>query len=147
MKGRTEYRKQAHCTYHTRYHLVFVTKYRRKVLKQGMGRYMLWTMKQVQKNSPEIEILEMETDEDHVHLLAIIPPRMAVADAVRILKANSSRMMRKKFPFLSKMHQYEDLGLWADGYFVSTVGCDEKTIQRYIQLQGREDKGQAKLAL
>ena len=142
-----EYRKQAHCTYHTRYHLVFVTKYRRKVLKTGMGKYLVFAMRQVERKSPEIEILEMETDQDHIHLLAVILPRMAVAEAVRILKSNSARMMKHRFPFLSTMYAYDDLGLWSDGYFVSTVGCDEATIQRYIQMQGLEDKGQAKLAL
>lgn len=139
-----EYRKQAHCTYHTRYHLVFVTKYRRRVLKQGMGQYLIYVLQQVVRRSPEIEILEMETDEDHVHLLTVIPPRMAVSEAVRILKTNSSREMRKKFPFLSIMYDHDEMPLWSDGYFVSTVGCDEATIQRYIQMQGLEDKGQTK---
>ncbi len=139
-----EYRKQAHCTYHTRYHLVFVTKYRRKVFKTGMGKYLMFVLRQVERKSPEIEILEMETDEDHVHLLTVIPPRMAVSEAVRILKSNSGREMKKKFPFLSTMYEHDDVELWSEGYFVSTVGCDEATIQRYIQAQGREDKGQTK---
>jgi len=142
-----EFRKQAHCTYHTRYHLVFVTKYRRKILKQGLGRYLLVLFKSVERHHPEIEIVEMNTDEDHVHLLAFIPPRMAVADAVRILKSNSAREMLKRFPFLRTMYDQSDMGIWSDGYFVSTVGCDQATIERYIKRQGLEDKGQEKLAL
>jgi putative transposase len=142
-----EYRKQAHATYHTRYHLVFVTKYRRKVLKEGMGQYLVALMRAVEKNYPDVEILEMNTDEDHIHLLAIIPPKRSVSEVVRVLKTNSSRHMKRRFPFLSNMYDYDDLGLWSDGYFVSTVGCDEGTIQRYIERQGQEDKGQEKLAL
>lgn len=142
-----EYRKQAHATYHTRYHLVFVTKYRRKVLKEGMGRYLVSLLRAIEKQSPDIEILEMKTDQDHIHLLVVIPPKRAVSDIVRILKSNSSRFMKRKFPFLSVMYDYDDLNLWSDGYFVSTIGCDEATIQRYIQHQGQEDKGQARLAL
>ena len=142
-----EYRKQSHATYYTRYHLVFVTKYRRKVLKEGMGAYLMKLLKLVEQHYPDVEILEMKTDLDHVHLLAIVPPRRSVADIVCILKSNTSRMMRKKFPFISNMYDYDDLNLWSDGYFVSTVGCDEGTIQRYIQRQGQEDKGQEKLAL
>ena len=139
-----EFRKQAHATYHTRFHLVFVTKYRRKILKKGMGAYILTLLKDVERHRPEIEILEMNTDVDHVHLLAIIPPKMAVAEAVRLLKCNSARIMLKRFPFLRKMFDQNDMGLWSDGYFVSTVGCDQKVIQRYIQHQGLEDKGQTK---
>ena len=139
-----EYRKQAHCTYHTRYHLVFVTKYRRKVLRKNLGPYVLAVFKNIVRRYPEIEILEMNTDEDHVHLLISVPPKMAVSDAVRILKTNSSRAMRKKFPFIKTMYDMDDIGLWSDGYFVSTVGCDEATIQRYIKMQGQEDKAQMK---
>ena len=142
-----EYRKQAHATYHTRYHVVFVTKYRRKVLKEGMGKYLVALMRAIERQNPDIEILEMKTDEDHVHMLVVIPPKRSVSDVVRVLKSNSSRFMKRKFPFLSDMYEHEDLNLWSDGYFVSTVGCDETTIQRYIQHQGREDKGQVRLAL
>ena len=96
MKERIEYRRQAHCVYHVRYHLVFVTKYRRKVLKQGMGKYLQAVLTKIVRTYPEIEIMNMETDQDHIHLLAIIPPKMAVAEAVRILKSLSSRMMMKQ---------------------------------------------------
>jgi putative transposase len=140
-----EYRKQAHCTYHTRYHLVFVTKYRRKILKDGLGKYLQAVLRNVSKAHPDIEILEMNTDEDHIHLLTIIPPRMSVSDAVRLLKSNSARAMKQRFPFLSNMYEHEDLGMWSDGYFVSTIGANESVIQLYIRRQGQEDKGQAKL--
>lgn len=143
---KTEYRKQAHCTYHTRYHLVFVTKYRRKLFKHGMGKYLQACLRAVSDQYPEIDILSMETDLDHVHLLAVIPPRMAVSDAVRTLKSISSRMMAKKFPATRTMYDRADMPVWSEGYFVSTVGCDEKTIARYIERQGLEDKGQTKFA-
>jgi putative transposase len=142
-----QYRKQAHCTYHTRYHLVFVTKYRRMIFKGNLGLYVQSVMKNVTRTYPEIDILEMNTDMDHIHLLASIPPRMAVSEAVRLLKTNSSRALRNKFPWLRNMYEHDDLPIWSGGYFVSTVGADEKTIQRYIEMQGQEDKGQAMLAL
>lgn len=142
-----EYRKQAHCTYRAEYHMVFVTKYRRDVLKGGMGRYLEAVLAAASRRYPEIDILEMNTDVDHVHILASVPPRMAVSEAVRILKSRSGRAMRRKFPFLGRMYERENLGLWSDGYFVSTVGCDSRTIERYIRAQGQEDKGQAKLVL
>jgi len=140
-----EIRKQAHCTYHTKYHLVFVTKYRRKILRGNMQYYLQAVLRNITRKYPEVEILEMKSDEDHIHLLANIPPKMSVSDAVRLLKTNSGRAMKARFTFLSRMYDRNDLGLWFDGYFVSTVGCDEAIIRRYIEAQGQEDKGQAKL--
>lgn len=139
-----EYRRQAHAVYYTRYHLVFVTKYRRKVLKQGMGHYVQGVLRNIAKQYPEIEILEMNTDEDHIHLLVIIPPKLSVSRVVNILKSNSSKAMRARFAFLATMYEHEDVGFWSDGYFVSTAGLNEAALKQYIQHQGLEDKGQTK---
>ena len=62
-------RKQGHCVYYTRYHLVIATKYRRKVLRGGFGEYLKKTVIGIGKQVPEIEILEVNTDVDHVHML------------------------------------------------------------------------------
>ena len=104
-------------------------------------------MKTIERRHPEIEVFEVNTDEDHIHLLLSIAPKMSISRAVIILKTNTARMMSKKFPFLK--HVYGDMkdSIWSPGYFVSTIGLDEKTIKRYIELQGQEDSGQAKLEL
>ncbi len=104
-------------------------------------------MRAIHRRSPEIEILEVNTDLDHIHLLVSLPPRMAVAEAVRILKSNTARMMVKKFPFLKELYYDREAGIWSTGYFVSTVGVNEKIIRKYIDMQGQEDSGQAKLDL
>lgn len=57
-------RKQAHAVYYTRYHLVFATRFRRKVLKAGMGQYLCILMKAINRRHPEIEIYEVNTDQD-----------------------------------------------------------------------------------
>jgi len=139
-----ELRKQSHSTYYTRYHLVFVTKYRRKLFSRGTSAYLKAIIKNVTKKYPEIEILEINTDKDHVHILVIIPPKMSVSKAVNLLKSNSARAMRWKFPFITHFYEQE-VGMWSDGYFVSTIGINEDIIKRYIEHQGREDSGQAKL--
>ena len=141
------FRRQSHAVYHTRYHLILSTRYRRKVLKRGMGEYLCVVMKTIHRRHPEIEFLEVNTGQDHIHLLVSIAPRMAISEAVRILKCNSARMMSKKFPFLKQTYWGEEDGIWSIGYFVSTVGVNEETIRNYIELQGREDSGQAKLEL
>jgi putative transposase len=143
----SQYRRQTHAVYHTRYHLVFATKYRRKVFaKPGMASYMKVIVATIPRRHPEIEVYEVNTDKDHIHILVSIAPKMAISDAVRILKSNTGRMMVKKFPFIRQVYNGE-MSLWSIGYFVSTVGVNERTIQAYIENQGREDSGQATLEL
>ena len=95
---------------------------------------------------PEVVFLTKNHDEDHIHLHLSIPPKMRISDVVRTLKSVSGRLLKKKFEYMRKAYWGVD-GVWSDGYFVSTVGINEKIIQRYIELQGQEDMGQAQLVL
>jgi len=76
--------------------------------------------------------------------LASIPPEFSVSQIVGMIKANTGRAMRKKFPFLDKVYWGVE-GIWSTGYFVSTVGINESIIRKYVQMRGKEDSGQAKL--
>jgi len=125
---------------------VLVTKYRRKVFNEGVFGYMVERMKELRDHYPEIDVLEIAHDVDHVHMLVSIPPKMSVGKVIGIIKANTSRRMKEKFSFLKKVYWGSD-GIWSEGYFVSTVGIDEKIIQEYIKYQGQEDSGQAQLEL
>ena len=98
------------------------------------------------KYYPEVEILEMNHDEDHVHMLISIPPKMSVGSVVRIIKSNTAKDMKKKFQFLKKVYWGTE-SIWNGSYFASTVGIDEEIIRRYIEMQGKEDAGQAKLEM
>ena len=71
---------------------------------------------------------------------------MSVGSAVGIIKQNTSRELKQKFPFLKKAYWGSD-GIWSDGYFVSTVGIDEQTVQKYIEKQGKKDSGQTKFEI
>ena len=141
-----QYHRQAHCVYRTDYHIVFPTKYRRKIFNKGMCGYLKIIIRKITQRYPEIHFLEINTDRDHVHLLVTIPPKMPVSDVVRIIKCNTARILKKRFAFLQKTYSGDD-GIWSSGYFVSTVGVDEEIIRRYIQKQGEEDCGQGKLEL
>ena len=125
---------------------MFVTKYRRKIFNDGIFNYMKQQLNRVKEHYPELDILEFNHDVDHIHLLLVIPPKMSVGQVVRILKSNTSRSLKKKFPFLKEVYWGTD-GVWSDGYFVSTVGVNEQIIRRYIEHQGQEDSGQAQLVL
>ncbi len=141
-----EYRRQAHAVFHTSYHVVFTTKFRRKLFKSGIGQYLKYIILGLQRQHPELHIIEVNTDVDHVHLLLSIAPKLSVADAVGIIKANAARLLKKKFPFLATGY-FDTQTIWSIGYFVSTIGITEAVIQRYIEMQGKEDSGQAKLVL
>ena len=139
-------RKKSHCVYQCEYHIVFATKYRRKIFNEGIFSYMQEKLKEVKNHYPEIDILEINHDKDHVHMLVSIPPKMSVGKVVGILKSNSSRRLKEKFPVLKEVY-WGTAGIWSDGYFVSTVGINERVIERYIQHQGQEDSGQVQLVL
>ncbi len=139
-----EYRKKAHAVYYAQYHIVISTKYRRKVLNTDMGDYLKRKVLQITKFHPEIEIVEVNTRVDHIHLQMSIPPRYSVCEIVRMVKAHTGSAMRKKFPFLDKGY-WGINGIWSIGCFESTVGINEETIRKYIQKQGEEDSEQALL--
>lgn len=126
------------------YHLVLVTKYRRKIFNPGVYGYFRIKLLETRKYYPDIEVREVNHDRDHVHLLVSIPPKMRVSDVVRIIKANTGKSLREKFEFLEEVY-YGVEGIWSDGYFVSTVGVNETTVANYVRQQGQEDSGQAKL--
>src|SRR3990167_1970747 len=139
-------RKQGHCAYQCEYHLVLVSKYRRKIFNEGSFGYFKEVIKEMREKMPEIIMLTMNHDEDHIHLHLSIPPKIRVSDAVRTIKSISGRLLKKKFEYMRKSYWGVD-GIWSDGYFVSTVGINEYAIKQYIEHQGKEDMGQAQLAL
>jgi putative transposase len=136
-----EYSKQGHCVYYARYHIVIATKYRRKIFQSGIKEYLMQLLRRIPRYYPEIKFIKVNGEEDHLHLLLSIPPKMAVADVVRIIKSNTAREIRKKFNFLDKAY-WGNSGIWSNGYFVSTIGVNEEIIRGYIERQGQEDVGQ-----
>jgi putative transposase len=128
------------------YHLVWIPRYRYAVLVNGVDRYLLIKLDEIRKLYPEIEYVERNVQPDHVHLVVSFPPKWSIAKVVQLLKANTGRALREKFPFLRERY-YGAGGIWSVGYFASTVGLDEERIKRYVRYQEKEDLGQAELAL
>lgn len=141
-----EYRKQGHCVYYAKHHLVFVTKYRRNIFNLSILAYLKQIIYRIKDYYPEIDIQEINGDLDHIHILVSIPPKMLVSKVVNIIKSNTGKALRKKFKYLDIFY-FDHQGIWSNGYFVSTAGINESVIRRYINLQAKEDKGQAKLVL
>src|SRR3989338_2877647 len=139
--------KAAHTVYKTQYHIVWVTRYRRKILVHGIEEYFKKSLKEVREFHPDWFVEEIGTDQDHIHLHMVIPPKYPVSKVVEVLKSVTSRRLKEKFPHFLKKVYWDDGGIWARGFFVSTVGVNEVTIRNYVRQQGQQDAGQAKLAL
>lgn len=135
-------RKLNHSVYKHQYHLVWGTKYRRKFFKQYVKQkfeHLLYEL--VQNKYPDLYIVAINTDEDHVHIQIEIPPTFAVSDVVKRIKWHSSVHLKKKFKFIQRM--YINVNIWSVGYYSSTIGLDEETIRKYIEYQGKEEVPQA----
>ena len=129
--------------------MAITTKYRHEWLNEGIFAYLQVKLTEIRKHYPLIDFKTINYDSkqpDHIHLLLSIPPTMSVGSVVRVIKSNTSRELKQKFPFLKKLYWGTD-GIWSDGYFVSTVGVNEQIIKQYIENQGKEDSGQALLDL
>jgi len=92
------------------------------------------------------EIVEYNIQVDHIHMIMIIPPRYAVSEVIGKIKCWTAGRLREKFQWLGKVYWKENI-VWSPGYFVSTVGLDEKTVLAYVKWQGQQDSGQATLEL
>lgn len=132
---------QAHVAYQTQYHVVWIPKYRHKILVEGVKQYLEKVLYAVlEERYPDVYISEQNIQPDHVHMLIEIPPKYAVSQVIGVLKGTSSRLMRKQFAYLKTRRE-----MWSVGYFVSSVGANEATIKRYIRFQEKQDLGQALL--
>ena len=142
----TIFRYKSHCVFICDYHLVFPTKYRRKIINGGVKAFILAGIETIKEHYPEIQFKTVNTDKDHIHLLVSIPPQMQVGKVVGIIKTNTARGMKAEFPFLKKVYWGTD-SIWSEGYFVSTGGINEAVIKRYTEHQGQADAGQTNLRL
>ena len=132
------YNKSSHAIYDIKYHIIWVTKYRYKVLyKPILGR--LRDLIRQGCEARNVVILQGSIGKEHVHLLVSCPPSIAPSKLVQYLKGRSSRLIQEEFQELKK--KYWGQHLWARGYFCGTVeNVTEEIIRNYIANQGIEKK-------
>ena len=133
----------AHGAYHHQYHIVWIPKYRKKILTGELKQYIEQHLFDIQAYHPELKIEKYSIQEDHVHLVIIIPPKYAVSAIVGKIKANTSREVRELFAWLKK--EYWRNEFWSPGFFSSTVGITEEITKRYVEFQEKVDKGAIQL--
>ena len=138
--------KTAHSMYRLQYHVVWVCKYRRRILKPGVCSYICKTLPSLLRSMPGVTVETIGFDKDHVHMVMVIPPKYSIADVMGRLKSQLASRMRKFFPWLEKVYWNENI-VWSPGYFVSSVGIDEDTIHNYVEQQGQQDSGQLQVKL
>ena len=141
---KNEIQHTEHSSYRCEYHIVFAPKYRRKVvygqIKADIGEIIRKLCKQM-----KVEIIEAEACPDHIHMLVSIPPYMSVAQFVGTLKSKSALMIFDRHANLK--YKYGSRSFWCRGYYVDTVGKNEKVIKEYIKNQLEEDLASDQISL
>ena len=131
------YKQLAHTTYLCNYHVVFCPKYRFRVMRGKIGQKVRDWIRRI-CDWKGIEILEGHVSRDHVHLVLSIPPKYAVSEIIGTIKGRVAIRMFKEIPEFRK--KYWGKRFWARGYFVSTIGVDERIIRQYVQKQEMKER-------
>ena len=119
------------CVYQTVYHVIWCPKYRKRILTGGIAETLRLAINAICIER-EWPILTLEIQPDHIHLFVTIPPSLAVADAVKILKGSTARKLFAAFPALK--NQLYGGHLWSPSYYVGTAGnVSAETIRHYIE--------------
>ena len=129
------YRKSSHATYRCEYHFVWIPKYRYRVLHGDLKQRLRKILSELCEWM-EIDIIEGNISDDHVHMYLSVPPKHSLSQVMKTLKGKSAERLQEEFPELKK--RYWGTHIWARGYFVSTVGVNSEIIRKYIQNQEEE---------
>ncbi len=133
-----EYRHGSHSLYDLKYHIVFCTKYRYRILRAQVGLRARDLIREICAEN-YVDVVSGSLSPDHIHLLLSIPPSISLSKIVQYIKGKSSRKLLQEFEHLKK--RYWGQHLWARGYFAVTVGnVNTEDIQRYIEQQEEHHK-------
>ena len=134
----SRFRKLSQTLWHCQYHLIFVPKYRYKIL-EGKIALKVENCIRAFSEQKDVEIIELNVQIDHIHILAMIPPKLSISDYVGIIKGRTAIRIFNEFKKL-KEQKYWGNHFWTRGYCVDTVGLDEEMIRKYVKYQDDKDK-------
>jgi putative transposase len=129
----SRFKRLAHSIWYCNYHIVWVPKYRFRILNGKVKAEVIDVIKNFSEHL-KCRVEELNVQEDHVHLLVMIPPNVSVSDYVGTMKGKSAIRLFSKFPNL-RQKPYWGNHFWARGYCVDTVGLDVEKIRKYIKYQ------------
>jgi putative transposase len=132
------FRKLSHTIYECKYHLIFCPKYRYRILKDEVREYARRQIEKLISQKEGVEIIELNVQIDHVHLVVWIPPKYSVSQVMGYLKGKLALRLLHRYERLGK--QYWGRHLWSRGYCVSTVGIDEERIREYVRWQEKKQR-------
>ena len=129
------YKSKNHSKFILTYHIIFVCKYRKKLLIK-YGEDIKQIMYDISKRY-DFDIKEMEVDKDHIHIMISSVPKISPLQIVRVLKQQSTIQMWRRYSSELKKQYWKENTFWTDGYFCSTIGeVSSETLKHYIQNQG-----------
>ena len=132
------YRKTSHSVYDIKYHIIWITKYRKPVLFGDVALRLRDLVREI-CNAMDIQIVKGHVSKDHVHLLVSAPPYHSVSQIVGRIKGKTSRKLLSEYRSLSKM--FWGRHLWARGYFVASSGnVTDEVIAKYIEMQDKLER-------
>ncbi len=134
----SKYKKLSHVVYKCDYYIVWTPKYRYRVLF-GEVKSLVENDIRMLCERKRVEVIELNVQIDHVHVVVSIPPKVSVSVLMGTLKGKLAIKLFKSYPKL-KQKPYWGNHFWSRGYFVTTVGVDEEIIRRYVKYQEKEDK-------
>ena len=134
----SRFHKLSHTIWHCQYHIVWVPKYRFRILSGDVSHEINRCIRGFSEHK-RCEIVELNIQSDHVHLLVMIPPKLSVSDYVGIVKGRTAIRVFNKFQHL-KRKPYWGNHFWAKGYCVDTVGLDEEKIRKYVKYQEAKER-------
>ena len=137
------FRRLSHTIYECKYHLIFCPKYRRRILKDEIREYARREIENLLRQKEGIEIIQMNVQSDHVHLVVWVPPKYSISEVMGYLKGKLAIRIFQRYEKLGK--QFWGRHLWGRGYCVSTVGIDETRIREYVQWQENKEREIEKL--
>lgn len=134
----SRFRKLSHTIWHCQYHIVWCPKYRFRVLTGEIAQEVKRCI-ELFAEQKECEVVELNVQCDHVHLLVMVPPKVSISELVGIMKGRTAIRLFNKFKGL-KQKPYWGNRFWARGYCVDTVGLDAEKIRQYVKYQERKEK-------
>ena len=129
----SRFKKLSHVLWHCQYHNVWVPKYRHRVLTGEVGQEVKNCI-QVFSGQLGCEVVELNIQQDHIHLISNVPPKVSISKFMGTLKGRTAIRVFSKFPYL-KQKPYWGNHFWAPGYCVDTVGLDAEMIRKYVKYQ------------
>ena len=130
------YRKSSHTVYDIKYHIVWITKYRKQILRADIAHRVRELIREICR-AYDVEIIKGNISRDHVHIFVSVPPHISVSQLVQSIKGKTSRKLLMEFKSLSRA--FWGRHIWARGYFVASSGnVTDEVIIKYIEQQNLE---------